>query len=84
MVRIRIIRRRTIYLVTAATLAIFGLLVAWALVNRQGVGAYFLSRQAVGGSTAQMTVHKLPIARTSYIERETLPRSESTTVLLHR
>jgi hypothetical protein len=41
MVRIRIIRRRTIYLVTAATLAIFGLLVAWALVNRQGVGAYF-------------------------------------------
>jgi hypothetical protein len=41
MVRIRIIRRRTIYLATAATLAILGLLVAWALVNRPGVGAYF-------------------------------------------
>jgi hypothetical protein len=41
MVRIRIIRRRTIYLAVAATLAILGLLVAWALTNRPGAGAYF-------------------------------------------
>ena len=47
MVRIRIIRRRTIYLAVAATLAILGLLVAWALTNRPGAGVLPFVRQLV-------------------------------------
>lgn len=41
MVRVRIIGRQTVYLAVAATLVLLGILIAWAVVSRSDIGAYF-------------------------------------------
>ena len=41
MVRVRVIRRQTVYLSVAVTLVLLGILIAWAVMSRSDVEAYF-------------------------------------------